>query len=37
MLHVHGDAPAIKNIIEQDPDARILWAHAGFEFAETVR
>jgi len=37
MLHVHGDAPAIRNIFEQDPDARILWAHAGFEFAETVR
>jgi hypothetical protein len=37
MLHVHSDAQAIKLIFEQDPDARILWAHAGFEFAETVR
>ena len=37
MLHVHSDAQAIKFIFEQDPDARILWAHAGFEFAETVR
>ena len=37
MLHVHSDAQAIKFIFEQDPEARILWAHAGFEFAETVR
>ena len=37
ILHVHSDAEAIKLIFEQDPDARILWAHAGFEFAETVR
>jgi hypothetical protein len=37
MLHVHGDAQAISFIFEQDPDARILWAHAGFEFAETAR
>jgi hypothetical protein len=36
MLHVHSDAAAIRNIFKQDPDARILWAHAGFEFAETV-
>ena len=37
MLHVHSDAAAIRNIFKQDPEARILWAHAGFEFAETVR
>jgi len=37
MMHVHSDAQAIKFIFEQDPQARILWAHAGFEFAETVR
>lgn len=37
MLHVHSDAQAIKFIFKQDPQARILWAHAGFEFAETVR
>ena len=36
MLHVHSDAQAIRFIFEQDPDARILWAHAGFEFARTV-
>ncbi len=37
MLHVHSDAEAIKFIFKQDPEARILWAHAGFEYAETVR
>lgn len=31
MLHVHSDARAIEFIFRQDPDARILWAHAGFE------
>lgn len=31
MLHVHSDARAIQLIFEQDPNARILWAHAGFE------
>lgn len=37
ILHVHSDAQAINFIIEQDPKARILWAHAGFENAEAVR
>ncbi|MGD9390697.1 MAG: amidohydrolase family protein [Thioalkalispiraceae bacterium] len=36
-LHVHSDAQAIKFIFEQYPEARILWAHAGFEYAYTVR
>ena len=31
MLHVHSDAEAIDRIFRQDPEARILWAHAGFE------
>ena len=31
MLHVHSDADAITRIFQQDPQARILWAHAGFE------
>lgn len=31
MLHVHSDADAITRIFRQDPQARILWAHAGFE------
>ena len=37
MLHVHGDADAIERFFRQDPDARILWAHAGFEAPERVR
>lgn len=37
MLHVHSDATAIEQIFKQDPAARILWAHAGFEFAYRVR
>jgi hypothetical protein len=36
MLHVHSDAEAIELIFEQDPNAHILWAHAGFEHASTV-
>ncbi len=28
-LHVHTDAVGIQTLFAQDPDARILWAHAG--------
>src|SRR5687768_4414104 len=37
VLHAHGDADAIERLFRHDPDARILWAHAGFERPETVR
>lgn len=37
MLHVHGDADAVKRIYRQDPQAKIVWAHAGFEYAYIVR
>lgn len=37
MLHVHGDADAVKRIFNQDPQAEIIWAHAGFEYAHVVR
>jgi hypothetical protein len=37
ILHVHSDAKAIEYIFEQDPDAHILWAHAGFEYAYIVK
>ncbi|MBT3790975.1 MAG: amidohydrolase family protein [Alphaproteobacteria bacterium] len=30
-LHAHSDAAAIMNIFKQDPDARVLWAHSGFD------
>jgi hypothetical protein len=37
LLHAHSDADAIERLFLQDPDARILWAHAGFERPERVR
>ena len=36
-LHSHSDADAIERQFRQDPDARILWAHAGFETPDRVR
>ena len=36
LLHVHSDAQAIKFIFKQYPEARILWAHAGFDYAVIV-
>jgi len=36
LLHVHSDARAIEFIFKQYPNARILWAHAGFEYAVIV-
>lgn len=36
-LHVHGDADAVRRIFAQDPQARVLWAHAGFADPEEVR
>jgi len=35
-LHAHGDADAIERQFRQDPQARILWAHAGFDAPERV-
>lgn len=35
-LHVHSDAQAVKFIYQQFPEARILWAHAGFDYAYNV-
>jgi hypothetical protein len=36
-LHAHSDADAVERLFKQDPDARVLWAHAGFERPERVR
>ena len=36
-LHSHSDADAIERQFQQDPNARILWAHAGFDSPERVR
>ena len=37
LLHAHSDADAIERLFRQDPEARILWAHAGFERPDRVR
>jgi len=36
-LHSHSDADAIERQFRQDPNARILWAHSGFDAPERVR
>jgi predicted TIM-barrel fold metal-dependent hydrolase len=35
-LHAHSDADAVERLFAQDPDARILWAHSGFDRPEAV-
>ena len=35
-LHAHGDADAVERQFGQDPQARILWAHAGFDSPQRV-
>jgi predicted TIM-barrel fold metal-dependent hydrolase len=37
LLHAHSDADAVERLFRQDPGARILWAHAGFEQPSRVR
>src|SRR5262249_42568766 len=37
MLHAHSDIDAIDRLFRQWPDARILWAHSGFEPPAKVR
>ena len=37
MLHAHSDADAVERLFAQWPEARILWAHAGFEKPGRVR
>jgi hypothetical protein len=37
LLHSHSDADAIERQFKQDPNARILWAHAGFDAPDKVR
>jgi hypothetical protein len=37
LLHAHSDAEAIHRIFQQDPGARVLWAHSGFEPPVKVR
>lgn len=37
VLHAHSDIDAIERLFAQWPQARILWAHAGFERPDNVR
>jgi hypothetical protein len=36
VLHAHSDADAVEWLFQQDPQARVLWAHSGFERPEKV-
>ncbi len=36
-LHLHGDADAVDRVFAQDPEARILWAHSGFDRPENIQ
>jgi hypothetical protein len=36
-LHAHSDVDAVERIFRQDPGARVLWAHSGFDRPERVR
>jgi len=36
-LHAHSDADAVERIFRQDPAARVLWAHSGFDQPDNVR
>ena len=37
LLHAHSDVDAIERLLRQWPEARVLWAHAGFDRPEKVR
>jgi hypothetical protein len=37
VLHAHSDTDAVERLFRQDPAARVLWAHSGFERPERVR
>ena len=37
LLHAHSDADAIDRIFRTYPEAKVLWAHSGFDRPEKVR
>jgi amidohydrolase family protein len=37
LLHAHSDVDAVERLFKQWPEARILWAHSGFERPDGVR
>jgi predicted TIM-barrel fold metal-dependent hydrolase len=36
VLHAHSDADAVERLFRQDPQARVLWAHSGFDRPEAI-
>lgn len=37
ILHAHSDADAVERIFRRDPQAKVLWAHSGFDRPARVR
>ena len=37
VLHAHSDIEAVEHLFKQWPQARVLWAHSGFDRPEAVR
>jgi predicted TIM-barrel fold metal-dependent hydrolase len=37
LLHAHSDADAVQRLFAQWPEARVLWAHSGFDRPDAVR
>ena len=37
VLHAHSDVAAVEHLFKQWPEARVLWAHSGFDRPEAVR
>lgn len=37
VLHAHSDVAAVEKLFKQWPDAKVLWAHSGFDRPEAVR
>lgn len=36
-LHAHSDAKAVDLLFQQNPNARVLWAHSGFDAPDDIR
>ena len=36
VLHAHSDAQAVDNLLAQNPNVKVLWAHAGFDSPDQI-
>lgn len=36
VLHAHSDAEAVRRLFKQNPDIRVIWAHAGFDNPDEI-